>query len=145
MSSNKRNQPPKRLFKGERRHERIYDVYIYAGPENELFLNTPGYGPTTDPEKAISTMVDTWFRVFDVNYVTIRDRATGATVARITHTDEPRDARISRPGREDEIRRTRYYTGYPGSGRNMEGKIIDSVEELRAVLAARHRREAEQN
>ena len=49
--ASKRNRQPKRLFKDERRHELIYDVHIYVCPKNGLFLNTPGYGPTTDLEK----------------------------------------------------------------------------------------------
>jgi hypothetical protein len=119
-----------------------YDVYVTHGGGTDK--NACDLGPTPNLEAAINMIMNMCFRVIDIKKVVFRDQDIGAIAATMERTDEPRDCRISRPGREVEIRRASNYSGYPGSGRQTEGKML-STEELREVMRDGNRRRSEQN
>ena len=91
-----------RILRGARRR---YDVYVTHRNWQKVDKNGCGLGPTADVEETIDKLMLMWYLVADMDQVIIRDRATDEVVATLERTGDPRYARVSRPGRPDEVRR----------------------------------------
>jgi hypothetical protein len=127
----------------ERRGNVLFDVYVTV-TGGKTFKNGDTVGPTTDVEWAIDAYLGWWFYLADIERIVFRARRTGAIAATMTRCPEPRDCRITRPGREVEIRRAKAYSGYPGSDPNWR-REFGSAEEFDAWVRDKMRQHDERN